>query len=749
MDKPSLWRQVLLHDWQRRLTALFTLVFVLQFVSWFGEEDSFWWPETVVVVKLTLFLTFALELLPKANSLLIRCSQVMLLLVVNAMYSSYEPVFYRVRTMKDFGNWVYDNFWQLHPFVWFSLGSWLAYVCAVWWMGNRWRIGILTISTVLVLAVRDSFSMLTLWDETAAVILCGLLLLVVRHFSDLKSKNPAGWAYLADYPGTLLVTVALLLGVTIIPGLLMPGIRPLVTDPYSAYMHWKGQDVPSFGKVFFGEGGIFSSGSSSSGYSRDDSSLGGGFDFDYSPVFSVDTSHRTYYRGETRSFYSGSGWEQSDGDKQAASAPVIPDTNLAKDPRFNTSLLKTVPVRQMVTVMREEDSFPVLFGAYAISKVESIDGEKTAPDRLRWSPRQSELRWNESGRNAYPKTYVVESQMPVINEAELQSAGDLPNRNQFAEYLQLPRDLPARVRQLALDVTAGAATPYDKAKKLEAYLQSSFPYTNKPKTELGKSKDFVDRFLFEIKEGYCDYFSSAMAVLSRSAGIPSRWVKGYVSGYNTLEDISFGQVPFEILEDPDAAGTYTVRNSDAHSWVELYFPGYGWIPFEPTSGFVLPSAQLPGEELAVPEMPDVETPAEPAVTETSKSGSGWLWIAGAVALMAAAFVTALWYFRERLPRMNAWATRLFLRRTAADPSQRVVLEYMKLIKRYRRRGVPLYEHETARETIKRLKQKDLWLSNDLEQLLHLFEKAKYSPRGVTPEESSRASALVEKLKKAM
>jgi transglutaminase-like putative cysteine protease len=746
MDKSSGWLEVLLQDWQRRLTAFISLIFLLQIVSWIASEDSLWWPETVTIVKLSLYLTFVLELLPRKNVLFIRCLQITALLAVNAIYSNYKLALYGIHSMKDFGNLVYDNFWQLHPFIWFSLGAWLAYTAAVWCMISRWRIGAVTVISVLVLAIRDSFSLLTLWEETAMVILCGLLLLVVRHFSEIKSKNPDGWAYLAEYPGTLLVTIAVLLGITFIPGLMMPGVRPLLTDPYSAYLQWKGEEVPSFGKALFGEGGLLSSGSSSSGYSRDDTSLGGGFDFDYSPVFTVDTTHRSYYRGETRSFYNGSGWEQSEGDKGAASTPVSPDAGLTRDPRFNTSLLKTIPVRQTVTVLREDDSYPVLFGAYSISKVESVNGEKAVPDRLRWSPRQSELRWNESGRTAYPETYVVESLVPVVNDAELQKAVDIPNRNQFAEYLQLPRDLPARVRQLAADVTAGAATPYDKAKKLEAYLQSTFPYTNKPHSELGKSKDFVDRFLFEIKEGYCDYFSSSMAVLSRAAGIPSRWVKGYVSGYNNLEDISFGQIPIEIM-DPDAAGTYTVRNSDAHSWVELYFPGYGWIPFEPTSGFVLPSAQLPAEDLPAVELPDAGTAADSAEGEESSYSSLWIWISGSV-IVAAAGLALLWYFRDRLPRLTG-AGRLLSRRRTSDPNQRVVLEYNKLMKRYRRRGVPLYDHETARETILRLKKKDVWLSDDLEQLLALFEKAKYSPRGVSPEESGRASAIVEKLRKAM
>jgi transglutaminase-like putative cysteine protease len=748
MDETTTRWRLLADNWQRKLTALFTLLFLLQFVSWFAAEENLWWPETVTMVRVSLVATFALELLPRVNVWLLRCIQIWILIAANAMFSGYTPVMYKVSSMGDFGSWVYDNFWQLHPYIWFSLGAWLVYLTATWWMSVRWRIGAATVLSVLVLAARDSFSLLTLWDETAMIILSGLLLLIVAHFSEIKRLNPSGWTYLVEYPATLIIMVCLLLGVTMIPGTMMPTIRPLVTDPYTAYMHWKGKEAPSFGKSLFD--GIISTASSSSGYSRDDSSLGGGFDFDYAPVFSVETTHRSYWRGETRSYYTGSGWEMSDGDKQAAAGAAGLDIALNKDSRFNTNLLRTVTVRQSVELLSEDESYPVLFGAFAISKIESMNGEKTGSDKLRWSPRQSELRWNESGKNSYPESYTIESEMPVATGDELKKAVNPPNINQFGEYLQLPRDLPVRVRQLALDVTAGASTPYEKAELLRQYLQLNFAYTNKPKTELGKSSDFVDRFLFEIQEGYCDYFSSTMAVLSRSIGIPSRWVKGYVAGYNEMEDIPFGQVPVEILQNPDGPGTYTVRNSDAHSWVELYFHGYGWIPFEATSGFALPAVQQT-EETAPVVLPEVTPQAEATPAAAEVKESGWGKAAGITAGVLAALVLLLaaagWIFRSRLPAIT-WKGHQITGSTA-NPRQRVVSEYGRLLKHYRRRGFAIPDHETARETIERLKQKDVWLSDDLEKLLVVFEKAQYSPRSVTAEESDRVIRIVDKLKKVV
>ncbi|MCK9905913.1 transglutaminase-like domain-containing protein, partial [Frankia sp. Cpl3] len=82
-------------------------------------------------------------------------------------------------------------------------------------------------------------------------------------------------------------------------------------------------------------------------------------------------------------------------------------------------------------------------------------------------------------------------------------------------------------------------------------------------------------FLFESQRGYCDHFSSAMAVMLRSIGIPVRWVKGFAPGTS-------------IGTDSNGVDTVEVRNRDAHSWVEVYFAGSGWIPFEATSTFISP-----------------------------------------------------------------------------------------------------------------------------------------------------------------
>src|SRR5262249_46360746 len=136
-------------------------------------------------------------------------------------------------------------------------------------------------------------------------------------------------------------------------------------------------------------------------------------------------------------------------------------------------------------------------------------------------------------------------------------------RDVVAKYLQLPAKIDPRIAEFAKEITAKAPTPYDKSAAIEAYLRTRFKYTLDLTGSPGD--DPLPHFLFETRAGHCEYFASAMAVMLRTLGIPSREVNGFLPGeYN------------------DLGGDYIVRASDAHSWVEVYFPDNGWIVFDPT-----------------------------------------------------------------------------------------------------------------------------------------------------------------------
>ncbi len=186
-------------------------------------------------------------------------------------------------------------------------------------------------------------------------------------------------------------------------------------------------------------------------------------------------------------------------------------------------------------------------------------------------------------------SYKAETYIPKVTIQELRAAStDYPDYI-HARYLQLPY-LPARVHELADKITAGIDNPYDKAKAIESYLRDTYPYDLKIPAPPA-DQDVTDYFLFDLKRGYCDYYATAMVVLARASGLPARFVSGYSSGsYDALH------------------AEYIVRELNAHSWPEVYFPGIGWIEFEPTAyqpEIVRPEKEA--EVLAVPDQPETQT----------------------------------------------------------------------------------------------------------------------------------------------
>ena len=159
--------------------------------------------------------------------------------------------------------------------------------------------------------------------------------------------------------------------------------------------------------------------------------------------------------------------------------------------------------------------------------------------------------------------YTALSAVAEVSKDELRAAGQAYPEWLSGAYLSLPSALPARVSSLAAEIAKDAANPYDAAEALEGYLRTlSYSQEVQPPPP---DRDAVDYFLFDSQEGYCNYFASAMVVMARSLGIPARVAAGYAPGHYDSE-----------------REAYILLGSDAHSWPQLFFPGYGWIDFEPT-----------------------------------------------------------------------------------------------------------------------------------------------------------------------
>ena len=218
------------------------------------------------------------------------------------------------------------------------------------------------------------------------------------------------------------------------------------------------------------------------------------------------------------------------------------------------------------TVLLEPIGNSALFVA---NDPESLRGRFNAETgRAPFSQRRSYLLEDFTGsifnpyQNYARMEYEVNSVVPSPPPAAVRKAGENYPLSIRETYLQLPA-LDPRIPELAKQITARENTPYDKARSLENYLRSHYGYT----LDLNGSatSDPLAYFLFQKRAGHCEYFAAAMTVMLRTLGIPSRYVNGFQTGeYN------------------DVAGDFVVRASDAHSWVEAYFPSFGWLTFDPT-----------------------------------------------------------------------------------------------------------------------------------------------------------------------
>jgi transglutaminase-like putative cysteine protease len=258
---------------------------------------------------------------------------------------------------------------------------------------------------------------------------------------------------------------------------------------------------------------------------------------------------------------------------------------------------------------------------------------------------------SQQGVFAAHDPYIVTSSVPAAEPEQLREAGTDYPVHILDRYTQLPPDLPGRVGGLAREITVNAETPYEKALRVEANLQR-LPYSlevNPPPF----NSDGVDFFLFDQRQGYSEYFASAMAVLLRTEGVPARVAVGYTTGDPT-----------------EVENLYAVTDSHSHAWVEVYFPGYSWIPFEPTPGAQLPVVMMPGGassgefsgpffggfdfdcidefveeclDYAEPLPGSAELPEEQA---SEGFASPWIWIVVVLGIVAAAILATLWAFRR-------------------------------------------------------------------------------------------------------
>jgi transglutaminase-like putative cysteine protease len=719
-------------SWYHAASLLWIFLIALQWIT-FTQES--WYTETTSLVLWTLAVVSILEVILPFKVVyrtIIKAVAVLYILHKTLIdYMVYIPYGSLTERMEQF-------IMHMPPYIWFSLCTWVMLEAALRLVNSTRRILVFLGVNVISMGILDSFTQIPLWGEIAWVMFAGMGWLVCQHFRNYQLQYPQGWKRMIRYPYKILANIAIIFSLIIVASVNMPEIPPTLTDPYTAWRNYTGTSTSQ------SENGVLNiPAATESGYSREDNQLGGGFNFDYTPVMSITTSDRSYWRGETRSEYTGTGWDEPG---RAAMENVSANQGLENE---QAGKVNTKQVTQKVTMLNDT-VYPILFGAYSISQVSSVNGEESA-SRMLWNTERAELHVVTSRQQPqYPKTYTVISEVPIIVEDELRtkSAEALYTSNPAEDkYLQLPSRFPERVKDLTAEITASAKTPYEKVALLQNYLQQNFNYTNNPDLSRKVSKDFVEGFLFDIREGYCDYFSTALVMMARSEGIPARWVKGYAPGQMSLNsDLQAPRQPGAPIET-----TYTVTNADAHSWAEVYFGEYGWIPVEATPGFDMPLL-TEAPEVQPADQPEEQPEEEPVQEEeptpapqqtTAAIPTFVIWIAGAVIALWVAYM----FWRNRL------SLRFLLLRLRAGrpltPEQKVLAETERWIRYARRQGLTRSGDETLRESVTRWSQHRPSAQATLEELLMKFEQTRYSPATVTADDWKVVYQTALKLRKEL
>lgn len=402
---------------------------------------------------------------------------------------------------------------------------------------------------------------------------------------------------------------------------------------------------------------------------------------DHVRVFQVRTNVACYFRGLTFDSYDGQFWSQSDTEMRTLSVENPPFS-------FSPTASNSTDVVQIFYIDRPLANL-VLFSPEAFQV---------------FFPSQT-LYLDRSGCLRSPFVLDKDIVYSVVSKQAHMTADRLrrlprrdPELRQLGMYRKLPPSTSERVRELATQIVGPRRGAFEQALALTLYLQTHFEYDlDVPRYPEGV--DTVEHFLFESRRGYCEHFASALAVLGRSRGLATRYCTGFLPGtYN----------PF--------TGFREVYGDEAHAWVEIYLPGYGWMTFDPT-----PGAQT------TPELGSANQPEERwlglsilrYLSQQAGVNFGWL------GLVAAGVGTAL---------LGVAAVRAWRAGRPTDPLVRCLEQALALLG-------PAQPGQTPRE---RARQHDL---PALHRLIELHEKVAYSGQPLTSSELAQAQQWLRQIKK--
>ncbi|MFF2449445.1 transglutaminaseTgpA domain-containing protein [Neobacillus sp. NPDC058068] len=517
----------------------------------------------------------------------------------------YDEGFFKFSWLMSFVKDLVNNISLLFARQWNDLSNefrtllffillWLMVYLIHYWLLNRQRIFIFFFMTLVYITVLDTF---TLYSANAAIVrtvVIGFAVMGMLTYYRIirKEKVNSTPSFLRKW----MVPVAGMIAVSVLIGIASPKAAPIWPDPvpyFTAAKDTGGKD---------GNGGI-----SRIGYGSNDERLGGPFIGDNNPVFTVKASGKNYWKVETKEEYTGKGWIPS------GSTPITFMEGYLTPVYGIPNKVKTI--NESATVSFNNNSLSNTFLVYpaGIQKILQVEPKAPQPYTFQFDSTKEKITAVNSGI----RNYRVEFGVPKYKALDLrETTGYDPssmNAEFYQRYTQLPEELPPRIKELTEEITAGKDNWFDKARAVERYFgNTEYTYDQKKVALPGEQDDYVDQFLFDTKQGYCDNFSTSMAVMLRTIGIPTRWVKGFTGG-------DF----IEYSNDGESKQIYQITNNNAHSWVEVFLPNQGWVPFEPTKGFTneinvdYTTGQTSSNNQTPPPAP-VKKPQQKDLEETSK-----------------------------------------------------------------------------------------------------------------------------------
>ncbi|SDJ52388.1 transglutaminase TgpA family protein [Salimicrobium halophilum] len=606
-----------------------------------------------------------------------------------------------------------QEWWELTAFFrsfLFLVLLWLVSYLLHFWLVIARKAFFFIVLTFVYITIIDTF---TPYEGQASIIRTFIIAMVVlgllhvqREFGGedvgRRSRNPL-------FSAIPLITVILIaaVGATI-----LPKFAPQWPDPVPYLQSATGGIGPG------GNGNVVQK----VGYGENDSRLGGSFVQDDTLVFQAVVRDRQYWRIESKDRYTGKGWEDTLEQPVTSVGPDELEYSTFEDD------VEAEPSRGFLD-FTDQANFRKLVYPYGVTSLGNLE----RPIDIALHTQTGEMETRAGNDSVQPERYSLNYDAPSfeLNTLRDVTGGDPASIQE--KYLQLPSSVTQRTRELAAEITAEHDNRYDKAKAVESYFSSNgFEYTTTDVAVPEEDEDYVDQFVFETQQGYCDNYSTSMIVMLRAEGIPARWVKGFTGGELTDTDT-------ELFDT--TMNSYDVTSANAHSWVEVYFPDVGWVPFEPTQGFTN-NADFYTEVDTDPsesgqdetESPEVDTPEQEEQgnpqqigeeeEETAGTASGGNdGISGTTILLSALGVLSvigIALYLTRLRWLSWYYGRRFRRQGDADAFQS---SYRHLLNVLDKRIAKRRSDETLRAYAKAIDHR--FEGNDMQRLTNQYERLVY------------------------